>query len=148
MAVSVQVTGAKEIKLRYQKLPRSVIRQVDAEIGRLLVAMDSNVKQTIQTGGRSGRVYKRRTVTHRASAPGEPPKTDTGKLVAGFVFKTKRTINGVVGDLMNKTNYAKYVEYKPKSRGGRPFMRPLFNKFLPRIRKQIDAAIKRGIRNG
>jgi hypothetical protein len=62
----------------------------------------------LTTGGRSGRKYRRRGVVHQASAPGEPPKSDTGRLAqSGNV-----TIigGGLVGRVAFGTVYARPLE--------------------------------------
>lgn len=41
----------------------------------------------IQTGPKTGRVYRRRGVTHRASAPGEAPASDSGQLAGSSVIR-------------------------------------------------------------
>ncbi len=33
----------------------------------------------IQNGEKTGRIYRRRGIEHQASAPGEPPASDTGR---------------------------------------------------------------------
>ena len=49
-----------------------------------------DLKRVIETGSRSGRVYFRRGVAHQASAPGEPPASQTGKLSGSFGYKARK----------------------------------------------------------
>lgn len=43
--------------------------------------VDQEAVRLIMTGPKTGRVYRRRGVEHQASAPGEAPANDTGRLV-------------------------------------------------------------------
>ena len=56
----------------------------DALMATALVAQ-GYAQQSILRGAKTGRIYKRGKITHRASAPGEPPANDTGFLAQNIV---------------------------------------------------------------
>ncbi|MCK5644602.1 MAG: hypothetical protein KAJ19_27640 [Gammaproteobacteria bacterium] len=100
-------------------LGEEIAGPVNSQIGMLVAGTAS---KKVQQGGRSGKTYTRRGVTHQASAPGEAPKTDTGTLVSSIFFKKK----GFAVQVIANTPSAARLEYGPRGDPGaaRPFLRP------------------------
>ena len=120
----------------------------------------------IQSGPKSGRVYRRRGVTHRASAPGQPPASDTGSLAGSG--DVNRLGNGLTVRVTFRRRYARALElgsaYRIGGGGGgpgpsqlefgtqtlapRPFLRPaLQNKsaaIFDHFASEIGAVIRQG----
>lgn len=87
------------------------------------------IRRRLNTGNRTGNVYRRGKRTRRASAAGEPPKTDTGKLAKsvrqfGKVKRTKHTNTLQLRAGNSKVVYASYLEFGTDNMDARPFMRP------------------------
>lgn len=98
-----------------------------------------SAQDSILQGQKSGRVYFRRSVTHQASAPGEPPASDIGKLVQSFDVIPYPTIHTVI--ISNDAKYAAALEYGTQHIEPRPYMRPA----LARNLGAINALIAREI---
>src|SRR5690606_19287713 len=81
------VRNADRLIRKLQKLPLDARAGIGSALVGSVVMLDTYAKQKIQGGGRGGRVYRRRSVTHQASAPGEYPKSDTGSFVASLFFR-------------------------------------------------------------
>jgi HK97 gp10 family phage protein len=100
--------------------------------------------QSIQSGAKTGRVYQRRGVVHQASAPGQPPASDTGRLVNSIV--TSYDIEQLSGTVQAGTEYAPYLEYGTAKMAPRPFMRPALMSsargILEEIANEIMAALQ------
>ena len=82
--------------------------------------VEANAKTAIQTGAKSGRIYKRgKGKTHQSSAPGEAPATDTGNLV-----------NGISTQKVSDANWEVPVaaDYAAKLEEDRPFLEPSVKK--------------------
>ena len=104
--------------------------------------------QGIQRGPHSGRFYRSSVsnAMHQASAPGEYPMSDSGRLASSIEFELPKkgdmTPEGIVGtNLM----YGKHLELKPSTRGGRPWLSRAFNEatdgaeaLLAKIFKRIN----------
>lgn len=90
---------------------------------------------------RSGRVYTRRGVSHRASAPGEPPAPDTGRLRQSLRTEYNREL--LMGTAIASTAYAESLEFGTSRIAPRPFMRPA----LANRKDEIEAGIADEIRN-
>lgn len=144
MAVTGKIIGRRKIKKQFGDIGLNIIKDTHKEMLKIIIEMDADVKKTISTGGRSGKVYGKRK--HQASAPGEAPKTDRGGLVAGFLFDVRGTKKNIIGRIRNISKYAAAVEFKPVGRGGRPFMRPLYNRWADKASKRLGVKIKRSIR--
>ena len=145
MSLVVKIQGIDRLAAKLDKLPSTISINLNKEITDIVTAMDADVKETINRGSRSGRVYKRGKITHTASAAGEPPKTDRGQLVQSFFFDVKKTLEGVVGKLYNTAAHAKHLEFKPVSDGGRPYMRPLFDRWEDKIIERLTHNIQSSI---
>lgn len=89
--------------------------------------MVGDAKRSVARGPKTGRIYmkgKNRSIRHQASAPGEPPATDTGKLVNSIVGDAKVVGKQVQGYLEARTAYAGYLEFGTRKMAARPFMTP------------------------
>lgn len=90
---------------------------------------------------KTGRFYRRRTVVHQASAPGEAPASDTGTLVGRITTNYDR-LPELVGVVGAHTDYAAYLEYGTKKMAARPFMRPALANKRAEIKETISRAIR------
>jgi len=93
----------------------------------------------VQSGPKTGEVYTRGGVKHQASAPGEPPASDTGTLVqrSGTEYDHGR----LVGAVVFRTKYAEALELGTENMEPRPFLRPS----LVLTKDQGVAAVERRI---
>ena len=132
-----RIIGGKRLQAKLSSLSAAVDLNNAKVMADLLTEVDSDAKKSIATGSRSGRIYTRGSVRHQASAPGEFPKTDTGNLIAGFIFYTQKISHKVVGTLENRSPHANALEFRPRSKGGRPFMRPIYKKWLPIAQRRL-----------
>ena len=92
--------------------------------------------KSIQSGAKSGIVYEKYNPrrTHRASAPGEAPASDTGNLVSKIIVKQK-TKN--ITNVESNANYSAFLEYGTSKMQPRPFMFPAFEKSKKPIAKAV-----------
>jgi len=88
---------------------------------------------------KSGRIYRRRSVTHRASAPGEPPASDTGFNVNSIT--TDYDFGSLSGTVTARSQYAPYLEYGTRNMEPRPFMRPALMNKKDEIERIIASSI-------
>ena len=80
--------------------------------------------KSIQSGPKSGKVYQRYnpTRTHKASAPGEAPASDTGNLVNKIIVKNSKDQVQV----QSNAHYSKFLEYGTSKMQARPFLFPAY----------------------
>jgi hypothetical protein len=91
-----------------------------------------------QPGG--GKIYSRgKTVQHRASAPGEPPAPDTGRLRASITTEVVRGASEVRGIVTANTEYAAALELGTEN--GllpRPYLSRVPREFIGRLRAAFN----------
>ena len=99
--------------------------------------------RSIQQGSKSGKTYKRYnpTRTHKASAPGEAPASDTGFLVSNIRVKEQKDVVVV----SSEASYSKFLEYGTSKMLARPFLFPAFEKSKPKIAEVILRKIKQSL---
>lgn len=102
----------------------------------------------IMNGQKTGRLYYRQGLSklsksgksfsggHRASAPGEAPASDTGRLVNSIT--TSYDTNNLVGTVTTRTAYAAALEYGTLKMSPRPYARPA----LASTKGEIEAGIQ------
>jgi hypothetical protein len=105
--------------------------------GFIIVA---KAKELIMTGPKTGRFYG----LHQASAPGEPPANDTGRLAGsvGWEFTTTRTAIRIKADAV----YAIQLEFGNSKMAPRPFLRRSILETEAQGRKLIDAEVFKSFR--
>ena len=105
--------------------------------------VESTAKTSILKGG-TGRTYEKYQPrrTHVASAPNQPPASDTGFLVSNITMKVDTKIDGsVVGQVISSAPYSKHLEFGTTNMTERPFMQPA----LKKNKSKIQALFKKGI---
>lgn len=138
--VRVDIKGDKELLKTLDKYPKEAVDELEKAQQANALDMQSVARALVQQGARTGRIYKRGDISHQASAPGEPPKSDTGFLVAhirGFVELR------LVAVLEAATAYARHLEFGTSKMGSRPFMDRSAATVLPRALARMKAAIIR-----
>lgn len=118
-------------------------QNISLAINKFAILIHSKSIEKIQKGQRSGRTYRRRSVTHQASAAGEAPKTDTGRLVSSIrpVFGN---MSAEVGSLANIAKYGGMLEEGTKNMAARPWLEPTLKENSDEFTKLMDIAIKTG----
>ena len=143
---TISFKGLTEIMRKFDAMPAAIRKGVQAELYKGGLMIQNTAKRKILSPG-SGRTYKRRTVSHRASAPGQPPASDTGRLASSIAVAI---LGG--GDVVcvsaggGIVNYAVHLEYGTERMEERPFMRPSLNERLPKIRENVSAAIRKAMK--
>ena len=121
MSMSVDVTGPIVKPGALRKLGQDIEARLKSEAARAAVDVANNARTSVSEPGQ-GEVYDKYVPqrTHRASAPGQPPATDTGRLIASI--QTAKAGEGwIVG---SRVRYAIFLEYGTRTIAERPFFRP------------------------
>ena len=117
--------------------------KVKSFVSRATMMVEGTAKDSIQKGG-TGILYEKYNPrrSHRASAPKEPPATDTGFLVSQISMNVKKEPNGVVvGQIISAAPYSAHLEFGTTNMTERPFMQPA----LEKNRRKIEALFNQGI---
>jgi HK97 gp10 family phage protein len=137
-------------------LEAEVERAVEATLKGCAMVVANDAKQSVARGPKTGRIYTTRFATnrttggvfptgervpHQASAAGEPPATDTGKLVGSIVGDGK----GLRAYVEARSVYAVWLEYGTRRIAARPFMVPAFERNRERCANLMRAAISSAV---
>ncbi len=98
-------------------------------------------RRAIKSGKNKG---KSKVIFHRASSPGNYPRVDYGALVRSIGIDA-RPDEVEVGSRITKPAYPKYLEdgTKKKKMKARPWLRPSYNKEIPKIKRRLAMVLRR-----
>ena len=106
--------------------------------------VQNTAKQSILAGG-TGKTYQKYEPrrTHTASAPNQPPASDTGFLASQITMNVDVKPNGtVVGQIISAAPYSKHFRvWHSHHDRPRPFMQPA----LMKNKRKIQAMFKKGV---
>jgi len=159
--MTIRILGVKSLVQKLEKLPVDVTKAVRDEVARGALTLQNEMRRSIQKGPKTGRTYRKGSLKggrafkfHRASAPGESPATDSGRLVSHinmFLFRRGLSAKAGVTD-MSDVRYSRRLEFGGRDKRGvyiapRPFVRPALIKHGRKIVTKIEKAAKRVIKN-
>lgn len=144
MTIRIEIAGIEELRRAFSNLDEVFDAAVADAVEDTVYEIDEQVKNRIARGPATGRVYEKYNPrrTHQASAPGEAPMTDTGRLVSS-VYVDPGRLSATVG---SRLAYAAYLEYGTRRMGARPVWRPVAEKEAKEFRKRIIENLKRAAR--
>jgi HK97 gp10 family phage protein len=90
---------------------------------------------------KSGRIYRRGSVEHIASAAGEPPASNTGRLVNSIATEYDQA--ALAGRVVVGVDYGLMLEYGTQKIEPRPFLRPAVANVSGDIQRIIQEEINR-----
>lgn len=163
------IEQAEELKESLLKIATKVSQGREVVMNTAAQNISNKAKKSIHKGSRGGKTYewqvdlpgrkgdpvvewklfpngkwlpvKPRNKPHTASAPGEPPKTDTGLLVNSIMWQSLAQGAEAGTDLM----YGLYLEEGTKYMGERPWLQPVVDEETPEFYNAIVNMIKREI---
>ena len=143
MNIKFQFTGVEKAIEALDKVKEDLERDMQEVLlggGQLI---RGEAIRSIQTGAKSGKTYKRYnpTRTHKASAPGEAPASDTGFLVSNIRVKDQKDFV----EVRSEASYSKFLEYGTSKMLARPFMFPASEKSKPKIAEILFQKIKQSL---
>lgn len=128
-------------KSRIKQVIKDYEGDARALIGRAGNLVRNTAIQSIQSGG-SGEVYEKYNPrrTHKASAAGQPPATDTGFLASNIFLDIDS--NGLGADIESRADYSLFLEFGTSNMAARPFMQPALEENRPKISRLAKQMIK------
>lgn len=123
MRVEIEVEGLSELTKQLAALEDDAEEAISDTINMLALRTVRAAKEMIQQGPATGRIYEkyRPRRTHRASAPGEAPMTDTGRLANSIdaELSTKALLLATVG---TNVEYGRYLQFGTPDIAPRPWL--------------------------
>ena len=124
------------VKLVYNNLPRisKEMEQNASIVVRTAAYRVEQISKASMSGPKHGRLYVRGRKSHRASAPGEPPAVDTGKLKNAIFTEMVTPLRARV---TANTEYARILEMHRN----RKFFTPALKQITEWFVKTMDYAL-------
>lgn len=140
MSVTIKLEGLEEFKRALIEKGEEVRRRASAQVTESTLRVHSAAVNRIQRGPASGRVYEKYQPrrSHQASAPGQPPQSDTGVLASSVQWNT----SDLVGVVFTIKDYGKYLEFGTKNMAARPWLFPSLEEERPRFHAGLKEIIR------
>lgn len=146
-SVTVKVEGLDDLTRRMRRYGKAAEGAIEGELKGAAVETQRTAVLSIQKGPKTGEVYPpvqgRRGSPHQASAPGEPPATDTGRLASSITVLKK----GDAWYAGTGEDYGLYLELGTRDMEPRPWLKPAAEHAAARLEDRLVSALKR-IREG
>jgi HK97 gp10 family phage protein len=136
MKIQVKVKGIKKAMDSLKSLEKDLEAPFrDVILGGAQLIRSEAVKSIMQ-GPKTGRIYEKYNPrrTHRASAPGQAPASDTGNLVSQIQVKSTNPDEVTVE---SGANYSKFLEFGTSKILPRPFLFPATERSRPKIQQAV-----------
>jgi hypothetical protein len=141
-AISLSVSNVKELQAAIKAIGGNAERNVSRAIEATALGINRDVKDAIQRGDKTGRVYQRGNITHRASAPGEAPATDTGTLVSSIYYEPQSGLLSMIG---SRLAYAYYLEFGTMKIAPRPSWMPAVEANRDKFNRLVEEGLRRAM---
>lgn len=139
--LQVEIDGLSQLTRQLADLVGDAEAVMTETITRIVTDTRANAVQGIQRGPATGRV---RRDGSRASAPGQFPMSDTGRLANSVEFNLP-TAGRLMGEVGTNIIYGRYLEFGTSRMAARPWLLPSFEKAKvgveARLKKAIEARI-------
>ena len=159
MKIETEIVGIKELEKALTQEVEGMTSAVARAVNVSLLQIHSDIVFSIARGTKTGRKYagvlkagkwehkpkwkrgKNKGGTHRASAQGEAPATDTGELVRKLSAKFVKSKSKAVGIITSGADYSEWLEFGTMNMEKRPFIKPAIKKNRKSTIKRIEKAL-------
>jgi HK97 gp10 family phage protein len=139
MRTSVKIDGVKSVSDALSRLDAQATKDVQAVIDSTAQNIRNTAIRSIKNSPANGRVYR----NHTASAEGNPPRTDTGRLASSIAVKMPENSRALEAEIGAYVDYAAHLEYGTRNMGARPFMFPALEQNMKGFVSKMKQALQR-----
>jgi phage gpG-like protein len=138
MSLELKIEGMAELQAALRKASAEAQEAVGVAVIGTAMELRGDIIKRIHGGPASGAVYAKGSVSHQASAPGEAPASDTGRLAGSITFDKTGPMSATVGsDLV----YAAALEFGSGRIDPRPAWVPAIEKITPKYIARLEKAL-------
>lgn len=162
MDFTVKVDGLERISKASDRVKAEVVKELEKGLSASAQRVRREAIDSIRKGQKSGRVYthyflmnkktkglfaaEKRDKPHRASAPGEPPASDGGRLISSITAHVNKIslskLESFVVAGRGVVKYARMLEFGTAKMGARPFMSPAYQRSKEWIKERLNKAVR------
>ena len=138
--ITMEIEGIAEFKKALESARGDMMEAVRTEVIRATTRVHERSIDRIQRGTKTGQTYEKYVPrrTHQASAPGQAPASDTGRLASSIEWRT----DGMDGIVFTRVEYGKHLEFGTKNMDARPWLLPSVEEAAPRFREGLMRILK------
>ncbi|MBL7685545.1 MAG: hypothetical protein JNK65_05890 [Deltaproteobacteria bacterium] len=140
MSVEIRYTLGEEILKKVREMDPQVLRGLEIGLKQGAFFLEARIKRALSQSGRGGKVYKRGEKSHVASAPGQAPAVDSGRLLNSIRTDFKGINDVRIG---SDVIYASFLEKGTSKMGSRPYLSRVINENPNAIEEIILKAIEK-----
>lgn len=135
--MTVRIEGLEELNRSLARVSSKFESEATALVNRTAQNIRNTAVRSIQKQSPNGVTYEKYNPrrSHVASAPGNPPNTDTGRLAGSIRAVMSGTPTAYVDAL---ADYAVHLEFGTRNMAARPFMTPAVEAERDKYRKGIN----------
>lgn len=139
--IRASLTGSKELKAALKRIGSNADKEIKAAVRITAQAVRVHAQRSIARGTKSGTVYDKTQPrrSHRASAPGEAPATDTGRLIGSI----RANVTGTSASVIVDTVYAAALEFGTSTIEARPFLIPALERERPAWDRRLNQVVEK-----
>ncbi|HEV8035859.1 HK97 gp10 family phage protein [Yoonia sp.] len=141
-SATITLEGGDQLAAALRAYGAQAQKYVDDAVNATGLELRGDIVKRYQRGPASGRTYEKYNPrrTHTASAPGEAPATDTGRLASSVNFKREGAMSATVG---SEIVYAAMLEFGTARIAPRPAWVPAVEAIRPKYIKRLEAALRK-----
>lgn len=138
--VGARMEGLAELRAALGAGAAELDAGIDNAINATGLEIRTEIIRQYNSGPASGRVYQKYNPrrTHQASAPGQAPMTDTGRLANETAF---RRVGPLTVEVANRLQYAAALEYGTATIRPRPVWRQVALEAEPKLKRRLETTV-------
>jgi len=141
----MKLEGLEGLQAALGKMTKEIEAEVERAVEATGLELRGEVVKAYQRGPASGITYEKSNPnrTHTASAPGEAPATDTGRLASSVTYKKEGRMGATVG---SEIVYAAMLEFGTSRIAPRPAWVPAVEAMRSKFERRMKDAVARATR--
>ena len=143
--MTVRIEGLEDLNKSLARVSSRFESEATALVNRTAQNIRNTAVRSIQKQSPGGVTYEKYSPrrTHVASAPGQPPNTDTGRLAGSIRAVMSGTPTAYVDAL---ADYAVHLEFGTRNMEARPFMTPAVEQERPKYERGLRELTRRAVK--
>lgn len=142
---SIRLEGGPELQAALERFAAAASKEVDKVVQAAGITVRGDIVKLMHRSNPSGitRTLSKPRRVHTASAPGQPPAVDTGRLVSSVVYEKA---GPAAAEVSSAVLYAAWLEFGTMQIAARPAWVPAVENARPKFLAHINAALAKEIR--
>lgn len=141
VSVKIEIDGLQQLLRQLEQVGAKAEQVMLETITDLVTDTHGFAVSGIQGGPKSGATYARGSVTHTASAPGQYPASDTGRLAASVRMEMPQAGN-LTGRVGTAVFYGPMLEFGTSRMAARPWLMPSFERAKIGVERELRARLE------